>query len=147
MSGFGLFSAGTGAFGLGTPTVAPAEPTGTIGSRWINAATRDYEIDPGTGNLKQMPSVRQQVLLAIATIEGSATSSPRFGVAVPNKMGTTFEAECKNACRSALNHLTSAVPPIIRINNMLVVKGKNSRAEITIDFTDLITDEDDRVTN
>lgn len=147
MSGFGLFSAGTGAFGLGSPDVAPVPPTGPVGSRWINPATQDYEIDPGTRNLKQMPSVRQQVLLAIMTIKGSATTAPRFGVTLPTKMGNTFEAECKNSCKTALQHLTNSDPPIIRINNIIVVKGRNSRAQITIDYTDVSTGESDQVTN
>lgn len=145
MSGFGLSSAGTMAFGLGTPDTPPDPATGPVGSRWINPATKDYEIDPGTGNLKQMPGVRQQVLLAVSTIQGSATSVPRFGVSMPNKMNQQFESAAKNACRLALRHLTDVDPPTIRIDNITVTKGRNSRAEILIDYTDLTTDEPDQV--
>ncbi len=147
MTGFGLSPAGTGAFGIGTPAEPAAETTGTIGIRWINPATRDYEVDIVTGNLKQMPSVRQQVMLAISTIRGTATPSPRFGVVLPNKMANTFESECKIACRAALAHLTSPDPPLIKIHNITVTKGRNSRAEILIDYTDLTTGQRDTATN
>jgi hypothetical protein len=147
MSGFGLSAIGTGSFGLGTPDEPPEQATGNVGIRWINPATKDYEVDPGTHNLKQMPGVRQQVMLAVSTIQRTATSAPRFGVALPNKMGNTFEAECKNATRLALNHLIAGDPPLIKINFITVTKGRNSRAEILIDYIDLTTGEPDQVTN
>lgn len=145
MSGFGIYSAGFGAFGLGTPADPPDPPTGSAGSRWINPATRDYENDGATGQLKQMPGVRQQVLLAIMTVKGSATTAPRFGVKLPGKMGTSFEAECKAATRSALAHLTSGDTPAIRINFIDVERGRASRARITVDWTDITTGEPDQV--
>ncbi len=147
MAGFGFTPMATGPFGIGTPAEAPAPTTGTVGIRWINPATRDYEVDVATGNLKQMPGVRQQVMLAISTIQGTATPNPRFGVVLPNKMANTFESECKNACRSALRHLTTTDPPLIQINSILVTKGRNSRAEILIDYTDLSTGERDTASN
>lgn len=146
-SGFGIFSAGFGAFGLSTPDVAPEPPTGSVGTRWINPATKDYEINPATNNLKQMPDVRQKVLLAILTIQTTATTAPRFGVSLPSKMGTTFENECKNATRAALAHLTTAADPEIRIDRIDVERGKASRAQITVSYTDLTTGEKDTVTN
>ncbi len=147
MAGFGSLGFGTGPFGLGTPLVAPEEPTGSVGSRWINTATKDYEVDVGTNNLKQMPSVRQQVMLAITTIQTSSSMQPRFGVTLPNKMGDLFENQCKQACVAALAHLTDTDPPTIRINKITVTKGRNSRAEILIDYTDLTTGENDQAKN
>lgn len=145
MAGFGIYSAGLGAFGLGTPTVAPIPSTGQAGSRWINPATRDYEVDGNTRQLKQMPGTRQRVLLALMTIKGTASTAPRFGVALPTKMGTTFEAECKAATRAALAHLTSGDSPVIRINFITVERGRSSRARITVDWTDIETGEPDQV--
>lgn len=147
MPGFGLFNFGLGPFGLGSPAEPPSPPTGSVGSKWINSSTRNYEIDPGTKNLKQMPGVRQMVLLAINTVQLSAASVPRFGTRVPNKMGSTFEAECKNATRTALRHMTNLDDPLIKINFINVTKGRNSRAEIMVDYTDLTTGDNDRVSN
>ena len=147
MSGFGIYSAGFGAFGLSTPAVAPDPTTGPVGTRWVNPATKDYEINPQTGNLKQMPNVRQKVLLALLTVQGSATTASRFGVKLPTKMGNTFENECKNATRSALAHLTNVADPEISIDSIDVLRGKSSRALITVSYTDLTTGEKDQVTN
>lgn len=145
MSGFGIYSAGFGAFGLSTPLVAPDPPSGSAGSRWINPASGDYELDGQTGQLKQMPGTRQRVLLAIMTIKGTASPVSRFGITLPTKMGTTFENECKVATRDALAHLTSGDNPVIRINSITVERGKSSRARITVDWTDITTGEPDQV--
>lgn len=147
MAGFGISPVANGPFGIGTPAEAPDPITGPVGVRWINPATRDYEVDGSTGNLKQMPAIRQQVMLAISTIKGTAVPNPRFGVTLPNKMTETFESECKNACRAALHHLTATDPPLININKIIVTRGKNSRAEIIIDYTDLSTGERDSASN
>jgi hypothetical protein len=147
MSGFGIYSAGFGAFGLSTPAVAPAPATGPVGSRWINPATKDYELNPQTKNLKQMPLTRQRVLLALLTIQGSSTTASRFGVSLPTKMGNTFEIECKNATRAALSHLTSGNSPDIVIDRIDVERGKSGRAQITVTYTDLNTGEQDFVSN
>lgn len=145
MSGFGIYSAGFGAFGLGTPLVAPDPVTGQAGSRWINPATSDYEVDPNTGQLKQMPATRQRVLLALMTLKGSASTVPRFGVNLPTKMGTTFESECKASVINALSHLTGGEVPTIRLNFITVERGRSSRARITVDWTDTTTGETDQV--
>ncbi len=145
MSGFGLFPIGVGPFGLWTPDEAPPPPTGNVGSRWIDPATRDYSINESTKNLKQMPAVRQQVLLALMTIKKSAATVPRFGASFPSKMNETFEIESKNSCRIALAHLTESDPPTIRIEKIDIVKGRNSRAEGTLTYTDISTGERDTV--
>ncbi len=144
MEGFGVSAFVSSAYGLWTPEDAPAPATGDVGSRWINPQTKDYEINQSTGNLKQMPSVRQQIMLALSTIQGSAAMTPRFGVAMPNKMNNAFENAAKNACRIALSHLTDGDFPIIRIDNLVVTRGRNSRVEILVDYTDLSTGERDK---
>ena len=78
---------GTGPMGLGTPVTASLPPKGPAGSRYIHPATKDYERDPTTGQLKQMPKVRQQVLLALTTLLGSASTLDGFGIRLPRKQG------------------------------------------------------------
>lgn len=144
MSGFGAYSFGLGPFGTGSPAEAPEPPTGSAGSRWIDPGTRDYALDGETGQLKQMPGVRQRVLLALATIQGSASTAPRFGVRLPTKMGTTFEAECRQATQAALRHLTD-LEQVIRVDQILVERGARSRARVTVSYTDISTGERDSV--
>lgn len=147
MLGFGLSPAGTGAFGLGTPEIIPEQGTGTVGSRWINPATKTYEVNEYTHNLKQMPGVRQMVLLAVMTLQGSASPNPRFGVKPPTKMGNTFEAECKDSVKKALSHMTDSDSPLIRVDKITVTRGRNSRAEVLIDYVDISTGETDSVSS
>lgn len=146
MAGFGLDSFGLAAFGLGTPNEAPVQPVGSIGSRYINPISGDYEIDGVTGHLKQMPGTRQRVMLALTTLKTSATVVPRFGIRLPRKMGTAFEFEVKQAIRLALMHLTD-FEQVIQVDDIIVERGRNSRAMATVVYTDLETDEaDQRVT-
>lgn len=142
--GFGLLEFGLGAFGLETPDDAPDPTTGPPGSRYINPATGDYEIDQTTGQLKQMPRTRQRVLLALITLQKSATASPGFGNQLPRKMGTAFEIQTKQAVLFALRHLTES-EQVIRIESIVVERGRNSRARVTLSYTDLETNLPDQV--
>lgn len=143
--GFGLLEFGLGAFGLETPDEAPDPPTGPPGSRYINPATGDYELDQTTGQLKQMPRTRQRVLLALITLQKSATGVPAFGNFLPRKMGTAFEVQVKQAVLFALRHLTDS-EQVIRIEAIIVERGRNSRARVTVSYTDLETNQPDEVT-
>lgn len=142
--GFGLLEFGLGAFGLETPDEAPDAPTGVPGSRYINPATGDYEVDATTGQLKQMPRTRQRVLLALITLQKSASATPGFGTRLPRKMGTTFEILTKQAVLLALRHLTDG-EQVIRIDEILVERGRNSRARVTVSYVDLETNQPDQV--
>lgn len=142
--GFGLMQFGLGPFGLETPDTPPDVPTGEAGSRFINPATGDYEKDGVTGQLKQMPRTRQRVLLALITLRRTASTSPGFGSKLPRKMGTAFEIETRQAVLYALRHLTD-VEKVIRIESLLVERGLNSRARVTVSYTDLDTNEPDQV--
>lgn len=140
--GFGLMQFGLGPFGLETPDTPPDPPTGTAGSRFINPATGDYEKDGVTGQLKQMPRTRQRVLLALITLRQTASTAPSFGNKLPRKMGTAFEMESRQAVLYALRHL---VETAIRIESLVVERGRGSRARITLSYTDLDTGEPDQV--
>jgi phage baseplate assembly protein W len=145
MSGFGSAPFGSSGVGLSVPVEAADPPEGPAGSRFINAATRDYEIDSDTGQQKQMPVERQQVLLALTTLYGSASANPTFGVKLPRKMGDRFPAEMANAVRAALAHLTD-VQKVIRIDSVTVKRGLGGRSLTTVTYSILRTGKVDVVT-
>lgn len=138
--------AGTGPAGLGTPVTTAAPPNGPAGSRYINPATRDYQIDPATNQFAQMPQIRQQVLLAITTVAASASAAQWLGIKLPRKMGNRFQAECEKAVRFALRHLTET-QRLIRIDSITAVPGRAGRAQITVSWTEIATGKTDTVTN
>jgi len=144
--GFGLSPYGFGTpYGLGTPVTAEAPPDGPAGSRYLNPASRDYEQGPD-GQLAQMPPVRQRVLIALLTIQGSSTALPQLGVRAPARMGTTFENEMRAAVRTALAQLID-VEKLIRIDAIKVERGNSGRARVTVSYTNLTDGTDDTVTN
>jgi phage baseplate assembly protein W len=145
MAGFGLMAAGFGPFGYGTPASADAPPDGPSGVRFIHPRSKDFEQDPDTLQLKQMPPYRQAVLIALATLEGSSTAQPTFGVRLPPRMGNTFEAEVNAAVRKALHHLTD-IQKVIRVDRVTAEKGLGGRARITVSYTVVATGKDDQVT-
>ena len=142
-TGFGVMPFGLGPFGLETPDDPPTPPTGTAGSRYINPATGDYEVDETTGQLKQMPRTRQRVLLALITMRRTVPTAPRFGANLPRKMGTSFEVEVRQSVALALQHLVNE--RAIDLQQIVVERGRNSRARVTVNYIDLDTDEPDFV--
>lgn len=138
MPGFGSTSFGTSPFGLGVPGEAALPTTSPAGSRYLNPATGDYQYNVVTGQLAQMPSLRQRVLITLTTEYGSIPTLPTFGFKRPMKMGDSFENEMKSAVRSALAYLTDA-EKVMRIDQILVRKGRGSRSETTVIFTDMTT--------
>lgn len=143
MAGFGTAPAGTSPFGIGTPTTATVPPDGPVGSRYINPTTGDYEVDSTTGQFKQMPGVRQRVLLAVLTRRDSS-GIPGFGTRMPARMGDDFEAACDAEIRSALRQMVE-IEKVIRIDGIKVERGAAGRARITISYTDLVNGTRDRV--
>lgn len=129
---------GSGSYGLGVPGEAALPTQSPAGSRFLNPSTRDYQYDDDSGQLAQMPTLRQRVLLTVMTEYGSIPTQPTFGIRRPKKMGDTFEAEMKAAVRSALAYLTDA-EKVMRIDQILVRKGAGGRSETTIVFTDMTT--------
>jgi hypothetical protein len=144
MPGFGVYPSALSPFGLGTPIPAAAPATGEAGCRYINPATGDYEQDPITKQLAQMPGTRQRVLLAVMTLRESASVNREFGIRLPRKMGTFFDSEMKQSARQALRHLTDT-EQAIRIDSIVVERGIGGRARTTVSFTDLTTGKPDKV--
>src|SRR5690348_6112618 len=119
MAGFGTMAFGLGPFGLGTPASADAPPTGPIGVRYLNPATGDFEVNSDDGQLAQMPTIRQRVLLALLTVRGSAMAAPDFGLVRSRKVGPSFEAEREASARSSLRQMTD-VERVLRIDAVVV---------------------------
>jgi len=132
-------------FGIGTsaPT-GSTPPSGAAGTRYINPATRDYEIDTATGQLKQMPTARQRVLLAVLTLQRSVSIDIQRGIKLPRKMTPTFEVEMQQSVRTALFQLTD-VEKIVLLQGVDVVRGESGRSMTTIRFIDLTTGESTEV--
>jgi phage baseplate assembly protein W len=138
MPGFGSAPFGGSPYGLGVPGEAALPTTSPAGSRYIDASTRDYAYNATTGQFAQMPEIRQRVLLALLTEQGSIPTQPTFGIKRPQKMGDTFEAEMKAAVRLALQQMTD-VEKVLRIDQILVRKGVGGRSETTVVYTDMTT--------
>lgn len=139
MLGVGEMEAGEG-FGVGESEEAAAPPDGPSGTRFLNPASRDYEVDDFTGHLKQMPALRQRVLLALMTELGTSTVRPEFGVQRPRKMGNRFEADMQAAVRAALAHIVNAGE--IQIDGVDVLRGAGGRAQVTVRYRDPATPEE-----
>jgi hypothetical protein len=92
-----------------------------------------------------MPPRRQQVLLALTTLLGSAASLRTLGIRLPRKMGDQYEAQMTNAVRTALRDLTDR-QKVIRLDGVKVEKGRGGRSRNTVSFTDISTGKDDEVT-
>ena len=146
MPGFGLLPVGHGPFGIGTPLSADPIPVGAAGSRFIDPQTGDYAQDVLTRQFQQMPPLRQRVLLALRTLVTTSTAVPSFGIKLPRKMGTTYQAEVVNAVNVAVNHLVS-IEKVMRVDSIDVIKGSGGRSLITVSYTDLTTGEESEVTN
>lgn len=145
--GYGIQGAGVTAAGIGEPATIVDNPEPSDGSMYINPYTKDYELDASTGQLAQMPPVRQMVLLALSTIKGTATALPWLGISYPSKITQSFESECIASVNAALSHLTREDDPQITIDRVSVevASGIQGRAKITVSYTDLTTGEYDAV--
>lgn len=145
MSGFGTAPMGSAPFGYGYGDEGVEPPDGAAGSRYINPASGQYEQDPGTRQLKQMPALRQRVLLKLRTIKGSSTVLPNLGIVLPRKIDQTFDAKVASGLRVAFRQETD-VEKIMRIDGIAVRRLNTGRVEITLSYTDLTTGEADSVT-
>jgi phage baseplate assembly protein W len=134
--------AGLGPAGLGTPLSVADPPTGTAGVRFLNPATRDYQVDSVSGQLAQMPSLRQRVLLALMTTQASASVQPKFGLNSPRKIDGNFTANNEQRIREALRQMTEVekVMKVTAIKTERGVSGSNTaRVRTTVSYTDLTT--------
>lgn len=125
-------------FGVGTVatiTAPPADPPTYC--RYINPGSRDLEIDTSTRHFKQMPKLRQRVLLTLLTLRGSSTVLPDVGVDMPKKLGDRSEPRIRNAVYRAFYRMTT-VEKVMRIDGLLISRNVG-RVTITLVYTDLTT--------
>lgn len=141
------FSAPFGAtpFGVGTPSAAPIPPTGTPSlCRYIDPVSKDFQIDPATGQLAQMPPVRQRFLLLLSTILGSSSALPNLGIGLPVLIDDSFARRVDVSVRVGARQMTE-IERVARINDVSVVTTAGGRVVVFVDYTDLTTGLDDRV--
>lgn len=130
--------------GMQEPQEATAPPDGPSGSPWINPRTRDYELDPDTRQLKQMPELRQRVYLKLGTRRGSMLSDPTFGIELPKKIGLTFDDELRANINTAFARETQ-IDKIMRIDGIKIENTQTGRVAVTLSYTDLNTEQPDEV--
>lgn len=130
--------------GMHEPETATAPPDGPSGSPWINPRTKDYEQDPDTRQLKQMPELRQRVYLKLGTRKGSMLSDPSFGIELPRKIGTTFESELRASIATAFTQETT-IDKVMRIQGITIKQTQTGRVNIVLAYVDLTTGEPDEV--
>lgn len=128
-------------FGVGTPATATAPPKERFtGARYLNPATRDYEVDD-EGELARMPPVRQRMLLALTTIKRSSSVAPSLGTELPAKMGKDFEQVARNAVLEATATIVASGDA--RIDAVQAIVTQVGRAVIIVSYTDLTTGSQD----
>ena len=134
-SSFALFPLG---FGIGED--APAPPTGVWGSRYVNPQTGDYATDAVTGQLQQMPSVRQRFLLRLKEKRGSSSVRPLDGIELPTKIDEASTRTVDDAVRLAMRQETD-VEKVARIISVKPVRDDQNggRVNVIVTFVDLTT--------
>lgn len=140
MLGAGHAHAGSPA-GIGEPEEAAEPPTVPGGCRFLDPVTRSYEHDSLTRTLRQMPALRQRVLIAVRTALESAGARTSLGIRPPGRMGNAFDAEQRQAVRRALRHLTDNGEMVV--TDILIRTGRGGRAETTIVYDDPNGDADE----
>lgn len=126
-------------FGVGTPVDAPAPPEGlpTL-VRYIDPTTRDHIIDPMTGHIAEMPSVRQRFLLIALTIKKSASVLPAMGLDLPDLIDDSFSRRVDVSVRESARPMTE-IEKVARVNAVTVETTALGRVLLLINYTDLTT--------
>jgi len=140
--GFGTGPFGLFAFGAGLPDQGESLPP-NLAIRYLDPNTKDFAANED-GTFQEMPSTRQRVLLALATTKGTAAGLDTFGSTHPliGVIDSQFDSKVNNSVREALKQLTE-VEKIITLDGVEIVKSPNGRVEITVSYTDLISQDQD----
>lgn len=144
--GFGTMKFGVSPFGMGTGDDAPIPPTGAWGSRYINPQTGDYAVDTKTGQLQQMPAVRQRFLLRLKERRGSSSVRPNDGIVLPTKIDDSIQSTMNDAVRLAM-HQETDVEKVARIDSVTVYRDPNNTGRVltVVSYIDLTTGQADQV--
>lgn len=126
-------------FGTGTPAEANPPPTRRIpGARYVNPSTRDYQLDD-ENELARMPTVRQQMLLAVTTLLESSAVEPGRGIKLPEKIDENFSSRVRVSVERATAEIVSSGRATV--DNVRTEILQTGRALILISYTDLTTGE------
>jgi len=144
MSGLGDSPVGLSTpFGVGVPDEAVAPPTvAPEQARFIDPISRDYVV-ADDGEYQRMPRLRQRVLLALTTEQGSSSVLQQFGFNPPNRIDTTFERRATNSVQSALAFLITAKE--LHLDAVSVALPRPGRVRLSVSYTDLLTGKADTV--
>lgn len=130
-SPFAVFPFGAGApANLNPPPVVPPQT-----AAFIDPIPRDYRLTPDFETAR-MPSVRQQMLIALTTVKGSMTPAPEFGIELPKKIGENIGRAVRIAVLAATKHITSANRA--RIDDVKTEQLNMGLLRITVSYEDLI---------
>jgi hypothetical protein len=132
--GFGTSTAGLCPVGLYDVTEPTAPPKPSEFSRFLGTDGQ-YVIDGVSGGFARMPRLKQRIVLAVATVLGSSTVQPDWGLKIPAKMTATFDAQVAVAIRKALRRLTD-VERLMLITDIRVERD-TWRARATVVYVDL----------
>lgn len=130
-SPFAVYPFGTGApTNLAPPPVVPAQT-----ATFVDPVPRDYQLTPD-GETARMPSVRQQMLIALTTVKGSMSALPNFGVELPRKIDENVGRLVKIAVVNATKHITD--PGRARIDAVTTRQVNMGLLQILVEYEDLI---------
>jgi phage baseplate assembly protein W len=140
--GFGNAHFGISFFGIGEPDQGTSLPENKGPARWVDSDTGDFSIDE-TGAFRNMPSVRQRVYMSIATATNSIAGQETFGseLHLIDKIDSKFQTRINAAVIKALLPMTR--DGVISLGTIETSKRSGGRVEITISYTDLITQDKD----
>lgn len=121
--------------GQEVPATNPSPIVSTL-SRYINPATKSYEIDPDTGHLAQMPPVRQRVLIALSAVKGSSSVLPNLGIRRGGAVTARTENRLQHEVRGALREMVEE--GVLRIERIFMEELPGlGRIRLTVQYTDL----------
>ncbi len=146
MSGFGNQPYGSSPYGIGTPITATA-PGGAVlretstgsslGSRLINAETRDYVVDEN-GRIVGMSDVQQLMQIALGTVKGSsAMLGLGHALATLDVITDNVERRVATIVDDAVLHLTSR--KLVEILSVVTTRMHAGALHIVVRWRDLTT--------
>lgn len=123
-------------FGAGAPATTTAPPlVPDLTAAFLDPLARDYQLTPDFETAR-MPSVRQQMLIALTTVRGSMSSAPDFGIALPKKIDENVGRAVRIAVLAATAHITSAGRA--RIDEVRTEQVNTGLLRIFVSYEDLI---------
>lgn len=124
-------------------SMAPPPVPSDLTALYIDPRTRDHVLQ-GDGELARMPTVRQQMLVALMTVVESMSTDLRFGIDLPETIDETFPRRMRNAVELACQHITR--PKRARVTSVETdIDSVPGRAIPTVSFIDLTTGQPDQI--